>query len=735
MCNDVGLASIPNELISDLLDELEDGIAFYDAEERLVGCNRAYVELSGPVAQGVRRGMAWRAEYRQAAEIGLIGPSHSDGISWDAYCDRLRSADVPHRDVQKFGDRYLEVSYRPRKGGAFVMTRADVTKRRAAQERAAERERLLSVILESNPIPVVMARVSDGKIVYHSPAAKEMFDGVTDARTIYVEPNAREDYLRLLKERGTVENLTIKHHAEGGPQTMSVSGALTEFDGELCVVSSISNQTETRQREAMIRRLVEACPMPMVMNRAACGEILYRSPMVETLFGTSDFTIDYWVDPADRPIFQEALRKEGVLVDYRTRFLNAEGEVFEAAVSARIIEWGGEEVIVSHTRDLTRELSVETALEEQRQRSFQNEKMMAMGGLMAGVAHELNNPLSVVVGHAMMLLEEADDPDVRRKMGKISNAAERCAKIVKAFLTMARQDALRMDETDLNEVIETAIEVARYGEAVGDQCHIDVALQDGMAPIYCDVDQITQVVINLLLNAAQALGEEGGRIIVRSAIHRSGQAQIIVEDNGIGIADALRARIFEPFFTTKRMGQGTGIGLAMCHRIVSAHEGTISLETPGGGGARFTVSLPTDRRSGVPRTEPEAERNAETARVLVIDDEPEVADLNAEILNSGGFEAEVAYAASEVFEQLGAGKFDAVVSDLNMPELDGQGVLDAIRAHNPTLADRTGFLTGDMMGERSQTFLGEVRRPHIEKPVSPKELREFVARLVQGARP
>ena len=151
-------------------------------------------------------------------------------------------------------------------------------------------------------------------------------------------------------------------------------------------------------------------------------------------------------------------------------------------MSARIIEWDGEDVIVSHTRDLTDQLAIEAELERQREQMFQNEKMMALGGLMAGVAHELNNPLSVVVGHAMMLEDEARDPDILRKTRKISQAAERCAKIVKAFLTMARHEPVRMERTDINEVIETAIEVARYGDTLGD-AKIETSLASDIAPI------------------------------------------------------------------------------------------------------------------------------------------------------------------------------------------------------------------------------------------------------------
>ena len=438
---------------------------------------------------------------------------------------------------------------------------------------------------------------------------------------------------------------------------------------------------------------------------------------------------EYWADPAERAPFLEAVRKNREVTEWRARFRNAKGDEFQGAVSARIIEWEGEEVIVSHTRDLTDQLAIEAELEHQREQVFQNEKMMALGGLMAGVAHELNNPLSVVVGHAMMLQDEASDPEILRKTKKISNAAERCSKIVKAFLTMARHEPVRMEETNINEVIETAVEVANYGDALG-SARIDVSLDPDVATICSDPDQLTQVVINLALNAAQAIGDSGGKIHITSRQGKKG-VEILVDDDGPGVPKDIRGRVFEPFFTTKGVGKGTGIGLAMCHRIVTAHKGSITLETSPGGGARFVVTLPArpaDHKD-VPKAEP-AEAREKVCRVLVIDDEPDVADLNAEILSRGGFSTDVVYNARDLLDSIENMTYDAVVSDLNMPDMDGRGIYEAILDRRPDLAERTGFLTGDTMGRSSQTFLGEAKRPYIEKPVSPQELRAFVSRLV-----
>lgn len=731
MTNGADISAIPADLLADAVEALEEGIAIYDADERLVTFNRRYRETLGPVGATIEPGMHWRDF--PAGET-TVSPSSEDSDSdtaWAKTLDRLKRTGAKHTVIRLLGDRYIEASYHPTRSGGFVVTRTDVTDRHVAEERAKERERLLTAILETNPIPVVMAQVADGKIVYRSPAAEEMLSGATDARRAYFDGDARQEYIRLLKKHGKVDNFPVKRQfLDGSVQNMALSGALTEYGGETCVVSSISNLTEIRRREAMIGKLVEACPAPVLMARAETGEIIYRSPKADELYGPGENAAAFWANPADREPYMEALREKGEIIDWRARFRKADGSHFECALSARMIEWASEAVIVSCGRDLTDELALAEELDQQRQQGFQNEKMLALGGLMAGVAHELNNPLSVVVGHAMMLEEETEDSDLLRQVQKISAAAERCAKIVKAFLTMAREEPIRLEQTDLNEVIETAVEVARYGDTLGSVA-VEMQLDPNLVKVSGDGDQITQVVINLILNAAQAMRLGDGRVTITSANTPKGP-RIGVEDTGPGVPKEIAARVFEPFFTTKGVGQGTGIGLAMCHRIVGAHGGTIKLEAAEGGGARFVVTLPP-----APCGEPEETTASEAlqpkaARVLVIDDEADVAELNAEILARAGFAPIVVTKAIEVMDSLLSHQFDAVLSDLNMPDIDGRGVYAAIAEHQPELIARTGFLTGDTMGQQSQTFLGEVKRPYLEKPVSPLELRAFVGRLVTG---
>lgn len=726
-------SAIPPDLLADAFEALAEGIAIYDADERLVACNQRYRDLLGPMADMIEPGMHWRDLIHGCVQRGVVGERHESGDDWIARSERQRDGHEQHTEIRQLNGRSYRISYHPTKLGGFVVTRSDITEQRRAEMMARDREALLTTILDTNPTPVVMARLEDSKMVYRSPAAAEIFGDVAHAADYYVDQNERAEYVRALRERGRVEDFIVRgRRADGRDIIVSLSGGITEYNGDLCAVSSVTDLTERIEREALIRKVVESCPAPVLMNRARTGEILYKSPELIALFGDCDDSREFYVNRADRAGFLEALRKDRIVIDYRARFFNAAGEKIWAAVSARLLDWDGEEVIVSCARDLTQQLAIEAELSRQREQVFQSEKMSALGGLLAGVAHELNNPLSVVVGHAMMLGDEVEDDDVLRQVRKIADAAERCSRIVRTFLTMARQEPTRMEPTDINEVVQTAVDVVRYGRP-NDIVRIETALDPEVPKVCADADQLTQVVINLVLNAEQAIesAKVGDTVrIATSPTEVPGEVRLVVEDNGPGVAPGIRARVFEPFFTTKGVGEGTGIGLAMCHRIVSAHNGAIGIDAEHHTGARFVVTLPSNARPDTaPSPRPVLASEPASCRVLVIDDEVEVADLNSEVLNRVGYRTAVAYRAEDALEMLRRERFDVVISDLNMPGLDGRGFYDAICTEFGDLSERTGFITGDTLGQTSQTFLEDSQRPFLEKPVSPRELREFVSHL------
>lgn len=532
--------------------------------------------------------------------------------------------------------------------------------------------------------------------------------------------------LELHLSQGAVHEITLRNTSTGG-------FIVTQRD----VTERKRQEMSDQQADVLLGKVLEACPANVVMSRIGDGQILYRSPAATELLGTSRCYYDHFASREDRADFITALLPDGRVDNIRTTGLRSDGTPFPCSISARVIEYHGEDVMVSNTVDISKEVALQRTLVEQREQIFQAEKMSALGELLAGVAHELNNPLSVVVGHALMMREEATEPSVLRRIGKISDAAERCARIVKSFLAMARQLPTELKPVDLAETIDTAVEALRLG-ASGLFSTVDVVLPADLPRVLCDADQIAQVFTNLISNADQAMESAGigGRItIVARHDTASGMVEITVADDGPGIPKEIRSRIFDPLFTTKDVGKGTGIGLAFCHRVVTSHKGQIRLDPASRPGATtFVIRLPaTDQRMAPDAETAAASEATRAARILVVDDEMDVADLIREVLERDGFHVDHAISAEAAFERLEKHAYALVLSDLNMPGIGGRGFYEKVVRDHPVLAERIGFVTGDTMSPSARGFLDGAQRPYLEKPIAPAELRALARRLLDDA--
>jgi CheY-like chemotaxis protein/anti-sigma regulatory factor (Ser/Thr protein kinase) len=301
---------------------------------------------------------------------------------------------------------------------------------------------------------------------------------------------------------------------------------------------------------------------------------------------------------------------------------------------------------------------------------------------------------------------------------------------------MARQNPPVRTTVSANAVVLSALDLTTYGLRTAGVT-VSTTLADGLPPLSADADQLHQVLANLLINAQHALQNVVGprEVVVQTRAGRDpGTVEIEVTDNGGGVPSELRRRVFEPFFTTKPQGGGTGLGLSYSHGVVEAHGGRIEL-LDRDKGAAFVIVLPTvsaEVDAGHADTQTANRPPTVSGSALVVDDEPEVAEVLAEILEGEGFRVTTASGGREAKARLRAEAFDIVLSDLRMSDLDGPGLYDWIRRERPELAARTGFVTGDTLGPAVARFLAEVGRPHLEKPFTPSAVGAFAARLRRG---
>jgi PAS domain S-box-containing protein len=518
---------------------------------------------------------------------------------------------------------------------------------------------------------------------------------------------------------------------------------------------TLSSDIEQRQRadealrasQASYREIYDAAEDAIFLHDIDTGAILDANPRASATLG---YTREEFLqlDIGELGTGEEPFTKRNALallaraaageqlhVEWYAR--TKDGRLRWHDVCVKRVTIGGQLRILSLGRDITEKKQAADELARQREALYQREKLAALGSLLAGVAHELNNPLSVVVARAVML-EEQGDPAARVVAVKIRIAAERCARIVRTFLGMARQQRPERGPVAVNEVVTAALDITAYAVRTN---HIEVALDlaADIPLVLADADQLHQVLLNLIVNAQQALQEQPGprRIGVASRFDAaSSQVRVSVSDNGPGIPAHLRACVFEPYFTTKPSGLGTGVGLAVSLGIVEAHGGTLTVDSPAGGGCVFRIALPAGA-ADLASADAAAPAPASSAvrgrrKILVVDDEPEIREALAQILGTPEQRVVTAGSGREALERMAQEHYDVILTDMRMPDLDGRALYQEIERRWPRQAARVIFVTGDSLSSALREFVQHSGRTLIEKPFLPNDVRRVVAEMVSS---
>jgi signal transduction histidine kinase len=379
-----------------------------------------------------------------------------------------------------------------------------------------------------------------------------------------------------------------------------------------------------------------------------------------------------------------------------------------------------------------------TTLKTTQAQLIQSEKLSAVGEFVAGVAHELNNPLAAVMGFSEMLKDADVGEKHRRHLDLVFKAARRCQKIVQSLLSFARRHQPERKPVSVNSLVEEVLEIVAYQLRTS---NVEVVCQfaPGLPLVLADGHQIQQVILNLINNARQAIeAHQAAGCITISTELKNGFIRIGIQDSGPGIAPENLSRIFDPFFTTKEVGKGTGLGLSLCYGLVKEHGGNITVTSPPGGGAVFTVELPATDDIGAADAGTPVSSGTDNAqegagkKILLVDDEEILLEMIRDGLQRHGYEIITANSGEAALRELHTQKIDVICCDIKMPGLNGRQLFDWLRAGRPEFARRIIFMTGDIINESLQLFLEQERLTCLNKPFAIGDLRRAIQSLLAG---
>jgi two-component system NtrC family sensor kinase len=430
----------------------------------------------------------------------------------------------------------------------------------------------------------------------------------------------------------------------------------------------------------------------------------------------------------------ESLRTESLIVE-EVELPSMEG-TFQISVSP----WYDKNNRLVGAIHVAKDVSHEKLLQQQ---LIQSEKLSAIGELISGIAHELNNPLTGVMGYSQLLqLRENIDDRAKENLLKINNLALRCQKIVQNLLSFARKQKPERTLSNVNDILERTIELRNYELSVNN-IEIVRKLDDNLPQTIADAHQLQQVFLNVITNAEHAMLEAHGRgqlSIASRADFKKNRIIVEIFDDGPGISEEHLNRIFDPFFTTKEVGKGTGLGLSLAYGIIKEHDGNIFASSWPGGGAAFVIELPIIAKlQEEPATLPEMlprgsqfENLVRDKKMLVVDDEKYILDFFIEVFQPMPMQVDTASDGRAAMAMLQNDDYDLVVSDFKMPEMSGRDLYLWIKDQRPHLAARMIFVTGDTVSTETRSFFENNSSRYLAKPFKIEEVKEVIQQTLEG---
>jgi len=647
---------------------------------------------------------------------------------------------------------------------AFALYDIDLQdKHKASEESLRRSEQNFRDSIENSPLGMRIVN-EDGKTLYANRALLDIW-GYSSIEELEAAPRKRrytpesyDEHRTRVEKRKRGEHAPLSYElsivrSDGQVRYLSASRGELLWDGERQFQVVYQDITELKLAEGVLTRSEEKYRIILsemqdnyfevdlagnltFFNDSTSNSLGYSA---EELMGMSykEFTAKEDIEHVYK-VFNEVYRTNRPNKGFSWKVVQKDGTVgFVEATVSPLRNPKGE---IIGFRGVGREVTERKQAEEGRRqlelKAQVTSRLASVGEMAAGVAHEINNPLTGVIGFAQLLMDREDIPkDIRRDLAAINDGAQRVAGIVKRLLAFSRQVKPERKLVDINELIESTLTLRAHHLRVNN-IKVTTQLAPDLPKTVADPGQLQQVLLNLIVNAEteMKLARGKGKLLIKTE-KVDNIIRISFKDNGPGIAKKNLDRIFDPFFTTREVGQGTGLGLSLCHGIVAEHNGKIYVESKLGKGATFIMELPVVTEAEPPKlAEPVVEepKKVAKARILVVDDEKVIRDLMKRVLAGEGYEVETVDNAGDALKKIEGMRYNLVLIDIKMPGMDGVELYKRIQKIAKSLARRVVFITGDIIGAATEKFLSETKAPHIDKPFNAEQLRKEVNRALTG---
>jgi two-component system NtrC family sensor kinase len=536
-----------------------------------------------------------------------------------------------------------------------------------------------------------------------------------------------------LRHKNTILGVLIVASKKSGFFTARHLKLLNAISNQISIaIENAKLYEQTEKLKTNLENVLDSS-LDLIITLKKDGTLQYFNERFTEIYGYSLNEIggknflDFVPDQHKKSILDKISKaKTGKTSIYETEMRKADGSLMSCLISQSPVKGSDEFLMV--IKDISEVVNLQKRL-------IQSEKLSALGQMISGVAHELNNPLAGILGYSQLLLQEELSEQVRSDIEVIGKEAKRCQKIVKNLLTFARKNKSERQVIDINEVINSILELKSYQLKV-DSIEVVKELDTFLPKVIGDYHQLQQVFLNLINNAHDALRfvEKPNKQIVVATEQFEDFLRIKIIDNGMGISDEDKIRIFDPFYTTKEVGQGTGLGLSICYGIVQSHQGNFYVESELGKGATLVVELPLTGAEAIESAYTkstlavgkEVELSVEPKRILVIDDEPVIVDLCKRILTKEGHNVQVSSNGEEALQIIVNDRFDILICDIKMPQMNGEKFYHELKEKAPHLAKKLIFTTGDVISNKTKRFLESSKHFYLPKPFKTRDLLDAI---------